>query len=254
MRERTKPYSRIAAAASALAVLSLLAAVASGLGHRTAFWDLATGFLMLRWAVIGALGSVLLALGGMYVTRPGASRRGFGSSIAALLLGVLVAVPPLGWLWIARQAPVIHDITTDTENPPSFVAVLPLRAEAPNAAEYGGPEVAALQRAAYPDIVPLITRVSSERAFEAALATARGRGWAVVAADPSDGLIEATDTTFWFGFVDDVVIRITPRGEEGTRVDVRSVSRVGRGDVGTNTRRIRGFLRDLRARIGERDK
>lgn len=242
-------YSKTALAALALAALSLLAAVASGLGHRFGFWGLATGFAVLRWAVIGALGGILLALVSMYLARPATSRRGLGASIAALVLGIAVAAPPLWWLWIARQVPVIHDITTDTENPPPFVAIVPLRADAPNPAEYGGPEVAALQREAYPDIAPLRLRVTPQRAFDAAVETARGLGWDIVAADPEAGRIEATDTTFWFGFVDDVVIRIMPLAEESVQVDVRSVSRVGRGDVGTNARRIRAFLEDLRRRM-----
>lgn len=236
-------------AALLLAVVSLFLAAASGPGYRAGVWGLGTGFGLLRWATVGALVSAGLSLIGLYVTRPAASRRGRGVVAAALLLGLAGAAPPLWWLWQARSAPLIHDITTDTGNPPAFEAILPLRAGAPNRAEYGGPEVAAAQRQAYPDIAPLQVALPPQRVFDAALAAARSRGWTVVAADPQAGRIEASDTTFWFGFVDDVVVRVTPTADGGSRVDVRSVSRVGLGDVGTNARRIRAFLRDLGARL-----
>jgi len=145
----------------------------------------------------------------------------------------------------ARNKPPIHDITTDTADPPPFVAIVPLRRDARNPVEYGGPAVAAQQREAYPDIAPLSLPVPPAQAFERAERAARGQGWEIVAAVPAEGRIEATDTTRWFGFKDDVVIRVRPEGA-GSRVDVRSVSRVGRGDVGTNARRIGQFLDALR--------
>jgi len=78
-----------------------------------------------------------------------------------------------------------------------------------------------------------------------ALAAARASGWAIVAADSAAGRIEATATTAWFGFKDDVVVRVAPEGT-GSRVDVRSVSRVGKSDVGANARRIREYLERVR--------
>ena len=69
-------------------------------------------------------------------------------------------------------------------------------------------------------------------------------GWEIVDANPGQGRIEATDATFWFGFKDDMVVRVAPT-ETGSRVDVRSLSRVGRSDVGTNAKRIRAFLARL---------
>jgi uncharacterized protein (DUF1499 family) len=124
------------------------------------------------------------------------------------------------------------------------VAVLPLRASAPNPTTYGGTKIAGLQRRAYPDLGPAILNTPPPHAFEQALATVRAMGWDLVAADQKAGRIEATDTTFWFGFKDDVVIRVRP-SEGGSRIDVRSLSRVGGGDVGTNANRIRAYLRKL---------
>jgi uncharacterized protein (DUF1499 family) len=144
--------------------------------------------------------------------------------------------------------PPIHDITTDTQNPPHFDAILPLRQNTPNSAQYGGESVAAQQRQAYPDIQPALLEASPEKAFDAALASARELGWKIVATDTQQGRIEATDTTLWFGFKDDVVIRISPN-DGGSRVDMRSVSRVGRSDIGKNAERIRNFMEALRRRV-----
>jgi uncharacterized protein (DUF1499 family) len=97
---------------------------------------------------------------------------------------------------------------------------------------------------AYPDLGPKMLPYPPGVAFERVLVAARQMGWEIIDADAAEGRIEASDTTFWFGFVDDVVIRIAPDGE-GSRVDVRSVSRVGRSDVGANAKRIRTFLKKL---------
>jgi len=143
----------------------------------------------------------------------------------------------------AASAPPIHDITTDTANPPTFKALVPVRANAPNTLEYSQ-EVARQQRERYPDIKPLILELPAPQVFERALQAARNAGWEIVATDADAGRIEATDTTTFFGFKDDIVVRLTPIGSRSV-VDVRSVSRVGRGDVGTNARRIREYLKRL---------
>jgi uncharacterized protein (DUF1499 family) len=126
------------------------------------------------------------------------------------------------------------------------MAILPLRDGAVNPVDYGGPDVAAKQQKAFPDIVPLTLNLPPDRAFDRALAAARKMGWDLVASDPAGGRIEATDTTFWFGFKDDIVIRVTPQ-PNGSRVDVRSLSRVGVGDIGANASRIRKYLAAVKA-------
>src|SRR5690606_33004703 len=129
---------------------------------------------------------------------------------------------------------------------PQFSAILALRADAPNSAEYGsGPnmtpeKLADYQQKAYPDIQPQRYRASKEAVFNASLAAANELGWELVAQDYQAGRIEATDTTFWFRFKDDVVIVLEEAGEEVV-VNARSVSRVGVGDVGTNAKRLRRF-------------
>ena len=227
-----------------LAVLAGLTALLAGLGSRWGWWDFRLGFTILKWGGYTGLAAMTLSLIGCVVSRPGGPRRGFLLAVSGLLISLVIIGVLAGWIWTARHVPPIHDITTDTENPPAFAAVLPLREGAPNPAEYGGPEIAAQQRAGYPDLGPAILSVPPQQAFERALAVARNMGWEVVASNLADGRIEATDTTFWFGFKDDVVVRITP-AEGGSRMDVRSVSRVGRSDVGTNAKRIQRYLQKV---------
>ncbi|HUP94349.1 MAG TPA: DUF1499 domain-containing protein [Burkholderiales bacterium] len=140
----------------------------------------------------------------------------------------------------------IHDITTDTDNPPQFVALRAAREKSPNGPEYGGEKIAQQQKAGYPDIQPLVLNESPARTFERALAAARSMGWDIAAASPEEGRIEATATTRWFRFKDDVVIRVTPAAT-GTRIDMRSKSRIGRSDLGTNAKRIRAYFAALNA-------
>lgn len=164
--------------------------------------------------------------------------------ILAVMIVLLAGVAACAKL--AGGAAPIHDITTDTTDPPVFVDILPLRAGARNGASYGGARVAELQRAAYPDIVPVDLALAPAAAFAKSLATANAMGWAIVAADSSAGRIEATATTRVFRFRDDVVIRVRAR-DGGSRVDIRSVSRIGERDLGKNASRIRDFIVRLRS-------
>jgi uncharacterized protein (DUF1499 family) len=140
----------------------------------------------------------------------------------------------------------IHDITTDTEDPPPFVALYALRQTTFNGPGYGGEKIARIQKAAYPDIQPLDLADDPARAFERALHAARGMGWRIVAAVPEEGRIEATATTPLLRFKDDVVIRVRSRGA-GSRIDARSKSRLGKSDLGANAKRIRAYFRALSA-------
>ena len=237
------PLSRLALAGFAVSVVAVAATAGSGIGTRAGWWDFREGFRFLRWgAYFGAVGTAVSAAGAI-VARPGSRRRGFLPAILGIILGVAAFGVPGNWYRTAKGVPMINDITTDTENPPKFVSILPLRKDASNPAEYGGPEIAAKQHAAYPDIRPLTVGISPSRAYEDALATARRMGWQIVEGSPSEGRIEAVATTRWFGFKDDIVIRISPAANGGSVLDIRSVSRVGLSDLGTNARRIRTFLK-----------
>ena len=235
------PVAYLAAAGLVVAGVAAAAEILAGPGTRIGWWPFPTGFAILRWAAYGGIAGAAVSFAAGVAARPGSGRAGARIAVAGLLLGLAAAAVPWSYLRIAKSVPAIHDITTDTENPPGFSVLLPVRRDAPNGADYGGPEVAAKQRAAYPDVKPAHLPVSPREAFDRALAAAQKMGWTIAAADPASGSIEATATTFWFGFKDDVVVRIRPDGA-GSRVDVRSASRVGRSDIGANAARVREYL------------
>ena len=148
----------------------------------------------------------------------------------------------------ARQIyPVIHDASTDVENPPMYVANVSLRSEAVNPMEYGTvkgftlEEHIQLQQEAFPDLIPQLIDASPQEVFDSAVSALKAMGLEITAAVPEEGRIEAVASTFWFRFKDDVVIRIQPEGNQ-TRIDARSLSRVGRGDLGANGLRLQEFF------------
>jgi hypothetical protein len=194
-------------------------------GSRLGWWHFRTGFSMLRWAADGGLLAAAVAIAGLILSRRPLSRLRLILSISGIVIGLVVVGVLWSWWCTAQVVPAIHDITTDTDNPPAFVSILPLRKDAPNPADYEGPELAAKQKAAYPDLAPAMLPLPPPRTFEQALQVARDMGWTIVNSTPLEGRIEAIDTTFWFGFKDDIVIRI---------------------DVGTNAKRIRKFLKKLK--------
>jgi uncharacterized protein (DUF1499 family) len=240
--------SRVVILGFGLAVLAAAAAIASGLGSRLELWSFGTGFRILHWAAWSGLVAALLSLLGLFLAlaRRGPSPRGraFLLGTLGILIGGLVAWIPWSWKERAERVPPIHDITTDIDDPPAFEAILPLRRDAPNPSEYGGDSIAVQQREGYPEMGPMTLDAPPDVAFRRALQVARDMGWEIVDSDPERGRIEATATTLWFGFKDDVVVRVRP-APEGSRIDVRSVSRVGRSDVGTNAERIEAYQEEL---------
>ena len=232
------------ALASAGTALELLA----GPGYRLGWWGLGSGLQTLRWAAIGAALAAVFALCAAVLAGRRRVRRALLPSVAAVALGLAAALPP-AWLWYqSRDLPHLHDVSTDTAEPPRYVAVLPLRQGARNTVDYSA-ATAELQRGGYPDIVPLIVDAPPPQVLRRAERVARSMGWDIVAVAPQDRRIEATATTLLFGFKDDVVIRVTPQGA-ASRVDVRSLSRIGGSDFGTNAKRIRAFLANLKAESG----
>ena len=230
-----------------ISVVCALAAAASGLGHRWGLWHFSTGFQVFKAAAIIALISVAVSMaGGLFALRD-ASRQKTLCAALGVALGFIVAGFLHAHMQIARRVPKIHDITTDTRNPPAFQALLPLRKGAQNPPAYEGARIARLQKKAYPDVRSFTFRASKEEVFRRALDAARAMGWHVVSLKPAAGRIEAYDATFWYGFIDDIVIRLTSNSGK-TRLDIRSKSRVGVGDIGANARRIRGFFEKLQVR------
>ena len=247
-----------------LAIIAGLVAAVSAFGSGWGWWSFRTGFSILRYACYLAFLAVGLSVVGAILSlflRPAqAAQMGIATnrlagivSICGILIGLFLVAVPWSHYRLAQLVPPIHDITTDTEHPPQFVSIIPLRKNASNPYLYGGPAVAALQRAAYPDITPATLPLKPDQAFDRALETARKMGWTIVDANARDGRIEATDTTRWFRFKDDIIIRVMPARDgsatatPASKIDVRSVSRVGKSDLGTNARRIRNYLKALTA-------
>ena len=222
-------------------VLALLLLLVSGPLFQMDVINLTYAFYGLRGAVI--LGGIALVLALIQVIFMRKTISWPITGIAVICAAVAV-IMPVSQMMKAKSVPPIHDITTDLVNPPKFVAILALRADAPNPAEYQGEEIAKQQRQAYPEIKTQGYKQTTEQVFDAALAALKDMGLEVVNSDKTLGLIEAYDTTTWFGFVDDVVIRIQS-ADQITLMDARSKSRLGRSDVGKNAER----LNDLIARV-----
>lgn len=228
-----------------LSIVAVIGVICAGLilcGARLGLWEPLTGFGLYRsyFSIVGAVvaGTGLLGLA-LHISRKETGRSVLSAAMvvigmACLFPGVSAALNPQ-----PRAAP-IHDISTDTVNPPLFEVLDETRAGATNSLEYGGPELAAAQAEAYPDIGPLDTAMPADAAYARALAVADEMGWEIVASDAEQLRFEATARTSVFYFADDVVIVLSTQ-PDGSRVDMRSVSRVGRSDQGLNAARIRDF-------------
>jgi uncharacterized protein (DUF1499 family) len=222
--------------------LCAVAVLLAGPAYRAEWLPLGAALQTVRWGATVAIGAAVVALVALLLLiaqRSPPQLRLWAA--AALVLNAVVAGPPLLMYSRLQQLPRIHDITTNPDNPPTFEAVVPLRKAAKNPVTYA-PAVAAEQRKGYPDIQPLMLPLPPPAAFDRAAEAARAMGWDIVAVAPDKGRLEATDTTVLFGFKDDVVVRVMPQGQ-GSVVDVRSLSRVGGSDFGTNAQRVRKYLK-----------
>jgi uncharacterized protein (DUF1499 family) len=219
-------------------ILALLLLLVSGPLYQAEILGLMNAFLAMRIALIVGVVAIILALIQVIFMRKTISWSVTG--IAVLCAAVAIFMP-LSMMNKAKSVPAIHDITTDLVNPPKFVAILPLRADAPNPAEYQGEEVASQQREAYPELQTQKYQQTTEQVFDAALVAVKNMGLEVVSSNKTLGLIEAYDTTTFFGFVDDVVIRIQSDGQM-TMLDARSKSRVGMSDIGKNAERLNTLI------------
>ena len=203
--------------------------------------DLGTAFTGFKFGVFAGIATLILLVLQILFKRKTVT---LGSTIMALLLSTIAIAIPLSMLNKGKSVPPIHDISTDLVNPPEFVAIAPLRADAPNPVEYAGVEAATQQRAAYPELQTLNYTQSKSELVEATKQAIDHLGWQLVNIDANQGIIEATDRTMWFGFKDDVIVRITDNGSKRL-VDIRSKSRVGGSDLGKNAERIHGFIEEL---------
>jgi uncharacterized protein (DUF1499 family) len=250
MNESTTPKlpRRLGYATLFLLIITAAALLIAGPAHRMGVLGVGAAFMVLAVSAIGGVLCLVVGLVASVLNLRKGTQGMVAISVLATLVGLGVTLNYLNWFSKAQGVPPIHDISTDTMNPPEFVAVAPLRADAPNPVEYAGAEAAAKQLEGYPDLATVHLAADPGRVFDASVQAAKDLGWDMVAEAPSEGRIEATDTTSYFGFKDDVVIRIRPDGP-GSAVDVRSKSRVGMGDVGANADRISAFLDGMQANL-----
>jgi uncharacterized protein (DUF1499 family) len=236
-------------AVSVAAVLLALAgaglALGGGIGYRIGWWSLGTGFQLVRWSVYPSAGAVVIGLIALGLPPYSGGMGWRGLALVGAIVGAVATWFPMSAQRAAVSVPPIHDISTDTVDPPLFVAVIALRAGARNPPDYDGPETARQQRDAYPDIVPLVMPLSAADAFARARQAAQSMGWLIVGANEPEGRLEAVAETRWWRLRDDVVVRVRPDGQ-GARIDIRSKSRIGRSDMGVNAARVREFLRRMR--------
>jgi uncharacterized protein (DUF1499 family) len=229
------------------AVVALLIMPVTALARIAGVMDWRIALRAFSYDLYAAIAAVVLGLLAFAINRLrawGSFRLGGGAF--AFLAGVGIMVPIGFNASRALRAAPIHDITTDTDNPPQFVAVLPERAatHAINSTDYD-PKAAVLQHAYYRDIAPAVLPLDMNESFRRVLDEARLDGLRIIAADRDQGRIEAVATTLWIRFNDDVVFRLTALGPNSTKIDMRSESRVGGGDTGTNAARVRRFLRAI---------
>ncbi|MBB5746975.1 DUF1499 domain-containing protein [Brevundimonas variabilis] len=233
-------------------------------------WKFGLGTMIIQWGprlIIGLLAVAVLILIATLVKSP---RKGWRSALVA----VLIPAAGLGYLaWVRGQSediPPIHDVSTRPADPPAFSPdllaqraltedvnpVVDLTVPMARLEKYQGPRFAEMAdqslgqvaAEAYPDIQPLTTNTAPATAFAAALTEAQSQGWTIVSQDPAAGTLSATATTFWFGFKDDVAVRVRADGS-GSVIDVRSTSRVGLSDLGANAARIEAYLTGVSARL-----
>lgn len=230
-------HACFAAIIAALAVLGYRFGI---MNHQVALIVLVGGAAMGMMAVLSGIVSIL-----GIITAVDTKVSGLFLALTGLIVGLAVVTPVFLTVQAGYQVPRIHDITTDLQDPPQFTAVRNLRTAAHNPLDRKVPaNLAKLQQAGYPNLAPLLIGKDASQVFKEAVALAKSRGWEIVDIATENGTIEATDTTKFMGFKDDVVIRVSEK-EGKTIVDMRSVSRIGISDMGTNAARIKAFLDDL---------
>jgi hypothetical protein len=230
-----------------LTTVGVLLLILSPVGYRLGWFGVPIALLRLIPAglIVCATGLVV-SLAAIVRTPAGVGWSDVIAPWAAVVVSIAVCILPILGIVHARHVPRIHDISTDTETPPAFVALAPNRLAAPNGLEYGGAEVAAEQKMGYPDLVTLFSKTSPDAMFARVRKAAQDFGWQIADASESQWRIEAVDTTLLYGFKDDIVVRIRSDAN-GCRLDVRSASRVGHSDLGVNAARIRKLLARLKA-------
>jgi uncharacterized protein (DUF1499 family) len=252
-------FQSVTAKVSFVAFLgAVLIALVASQGTKLGLWSYKLGLLAILPATAIGLIGLLAGIAWGFTALLRNSSAGARWGVIGLMGAILAVGVPLNGLRLALTSPPIHDISTDIEFAPQFKALLSMRKGAESDPGYDGSKivklrdgntstVSALQKKYYNDVIPLAEFVKPTKLFWRALNLANEMGWHVVSYDATEGRIEATDTTFWFGFTDDIVIRVRPAGKLGARLDIRSKSRVGQSDLGANAARIRAYMKRLKS-------
>ena len=235
----------------ALAVIALIMLALAPIGWRTGMWHFRVSFwyFMQPAAYLGIAAGVVSLVALFWW--PSMSNGARVMALVGFAVGAVMAYVPWSFYHTLGTVPRIHDITTDTDNPPAFsAAVLKAReAEQAGTTDYNQ-KTAALQKQGYPDLAPVKAALPPDQAFARALAAAQGMsGWTITGSDAAQGRIEAYQRTTFMGFTDDVIIRVAPDGS-GSRIDMRSESRQGQSDFGVNAKRIRAYEDALKQKLG----
>lgn len=239
-----KKPSQLANIVFVIAVLAGVAILVMLFGASLGLWEPIVGFGYYRnwYPTIGYVvcGLSVLALIYLMTKKHLAGKK---KAFISLLIGLGILWPMISsFVGDSVRYPPIHDITTDTVNPPQFMTLTDDRPGARNSLDYATKEgYAAQQLEAYPDIVPIMSTLSPDEAYTKALQVGEAMGWEIVSSDPAARRFEGTARTPVFRFVDDTVV-VVSAAPNGSRIDIRSVSRVGRGDIGVNANRIREFI------------
>lgn len=257
-----------------LTALIALPILLAGPGTRLGLWDYGAGLKMIREVaspkelaagialspLFTAIGLSLIAGLAGFLTR---NAKAGGLALVAALLAGGAALIPIKMKQAFEGNPFIHEVTTDFDNPPAIIAAADLPRK--NPADYRGGDavpqredgktVAEAQREAFPDIEPMVVAADLKTTADLASKIVKEMGMTILAEGPADQTagggwrIEAVATSLWFGFKDDFIVRLTTVEGGGTRVDLRSKSRVGGSDLGANAARVRDFMQRFSARI-----
>jgi hypothetical protein len=231
---------------------AFITGVIATLGHRFEFLSFKLSLYSFLVAVIVC---TLFILAGLYKLLVSTyKKQPFHLELVPLMIACAL-LPVLAFKAVGPDvfsAAMIHDITTDTDNPPVFIYIQPDDGYRVNSLVYAGAEVSAKQRLSYPDIKTFMTTVSPRAVYQEALFTGNLLGWEIIGKDPLSLRFEAVTKTPLFGFVDDVAVRVTPLVDGGSAVDLRSMSRVGMSDLGANAKRIRKFIGELEVHLEAR--
>lgn len=233
---KKKPLSKLAICGMTVTIIAIIGILLAGGGYRQDWWGVAESINLVTTSLALATIALIIFIISIFRIIKG-KKRGLFLAILGIVLTLPLAAAGAQMFYKKHTFPMINDITTDTQSPPSYWA-------APVATNYGGASVADQQHESYPDIEPLTISASPQMVYSEVLELMTSRGWDVIGQRPDEGELEAVAHSRLFDFSDDIIVRITPQ-ESGSRVDMRSRSRVGRSDFGVNAARIKAFLTDL---------